>query len=228
VASLDASIDDLYKEPLDAFTEARAALARSLTGADAQRVKKLVKPNVVPWAVNQVYWHARRTFDAVIATGERLRKAQVAALEGRRADVRAASDAHRRAITEAVKEAERLASAAGSKPAPDALMRTFEALSLASDAPEPFGRLTRPLQPAGFEALGGVKLKAVPGIAPAPQRSPAQKKLSKKEEAARRRAELEEKQRAAAVKRAEAALERARQRVALAEAQLRNTRNREP
>ena len=42
-------------------------------------------------------------------SGEKLRAAQIAALEGRAADVRAAGDAHRRAIGEAVAEAERLA-----------------------------------------------------------------------------------------------------------------------
>ena len=38
-------------------------------------------------------------------------------------------------------------------------MRTFETLSLAAEHSEAPGRLTRPLQPAGFEALGGIALK---------------------------------------------------------------------
>jgi hypothetical protein len=157
VLALDEKIDDLYQQPLNAFTSARNALAKTLSGDDAKRVKALVKPNVVPWAVNQVYWRARPTYDRLLKSGERLRHAQIAALEGKAADVRAASEAHRRAIAEAVAEAERHAAAAGSKPAPDALMRTFEALSLASEPPDAPGRLTEPLQPAGFEALAGVK-----------------------------------------------------------------------
>ena len=156
MADLDKQIDDLYKEPLADFTSARNALAKSLAGADAKRVKALAKPTVVPWAANQVYWRARATYDRLLKSGERLRRAQIAALEGKSSDVRTATDQHRRAMADAVKEAERLASAVGSKPAPDALMRTFEALSLAAEPPEPHGRLTEALEPAGFEALAGV------------------------------------------------------------------------
>lgn len=156
MADLDKQIDDLYKQPLANFTSARNALAKSLTGADAKLVKALAKPTVVPWAANQVYWRARATYDRLLKSGERLRRAQIAALEGKSSDVRTATDQHRRAMDDAVKEAERLASAGGSKPAPDALMRTFEALSLAAEPPEPHGRLTEALEPAGFEALAGV------------------------------------------------------------------------
>jgi hypothetical protein len=162
VSALDAKIDDLYQQPLDAFTAARNALAKSLTGADAQSVRQLAKPAVVPWAVNQVYWRARAAYDRLIKSGERLRKAQIAALEGRSADVGAASDAHRRAVAEAVAEAERIAAAAGSRPGADALARTFEALSLAPAPLESPGRLTEPLQLAGFEALAGITPKPQP------------------------------------------------------------------
>lgn len=225
VAALDAKIDDLYRQPLDDFIPARTALAKSLTGDDAKRVRSLAKPTVVPWAVNQVFWRARPIYDAVIKTGERLRKSQIAALEGRAADVRGASDAHRRALAEAVKEAERISASSGSKPGPDALMRTFETLSLAAERPEAPGRLTRPLQPAGFEALGGLALKAPPStaVAPAARMSAAARR---KDDAARRKEEAARKKREAEVKKAEAALERARRRVAAAEAQLRETRER--
>jgi hypothetical protein len=156
VSALDARIDDLYRLPPGEFTAARNALAKSLEGAEAKRVKALAKPTVVPWAVNQVYWRARATYDRLMKSGEKLRAAQIAALEGRSADVRAAGDAHRRAISEAVAEAERLSAASGAKPGTDALARTFESLSLATSAPEAPGRLTEALQPAGFEALLGV------------------------------------------------------------------------
>ena len=156
VSALDAKIDDLYRLPLAEFTGARNALAKSLTGDEAKRVRKLEKPTVVPWAANQVYWRARSTYDRLMKSGEKLRAAQIAALEGRAADVRSASEAHRRAIADAVAEAERLSSGAGAKPSPDALARTFESLSLATRAPETPGRLTDALQPAGFEALAGI------------------------------------------------------------------------
>ena len=136
--SLDGKIDDLYRQPPDAFVTARNALAKTLTGDEAKRVRALVKPTVVPWAVNQVYWQARPTYDKLIKSGERLRAAQIASLEGRRgADVREAGDSHRTALADAVKAAERIAAAAGANPPADALMRTFETLSLASEPPEP-------------------------------------------------------------------------------------------
>jgi len=157
VASLDDAIDDLYRQPLAEFTGARNALAKTLSGADAARVKALTKPAVVAWAANQVYWHARPAFDAMMKSGERVRKAQIAALQGKAADIRSANEEHRRAVSAAVAEAERLASSAGSNPSPDALTRTFEAISLTPHPPDPPGRLTEPLQPAtGFEALAGI------------------------------------------------------------------------
>src|SRR4051794_8077268 len=93
--SLDAKIDDLYSRPLADFTPTRNALAKTLAGAEAARVKRLAKPSLVPWAINQVYWHARPLYDRVMKTGDKLRHAQIAALEGKSADVRAAADAHR-------------------------------------------------------------------------------------------------------------------------------------
>jgi hypothetical protein len=156
VSALDDKIDELYKLPLGDFTAARNALAKSLAKDEAKLVKALEKPTVVPWAVNQVYWRARSTYDRLMKSGDKLRTAQIAALEGRAADVRAASEAHRRAIADAVAEGERLSAGAGSKPGPDALARTFESLSLATTAPKTPGRLTDALQPAGFEALLGV------------------------------------------------------------------------
>ncbi len=161
MSALDAKIDDLYSRPLSEFTPARNALAKTLSGTDAARVKALAKPTIVPWAINQVYWRARPVYDRLLKAGERLRRAQIAALEGKTADVRSAATAHRTAIADAVKEAERLAAATGSHPAADALTRTLESLSLAPTLPSEPGRLTDMLQPSGFEALAGI------GIAPA-------------------------------------------------------------
>src|SRR5262245_52086709 len=182
--ALESSIDNLYRAALSEFVGARTALAKTLSGADAQRVKKLPKPTVVPWAVNQLYWRDRRAWDQLIAAGEQLRKAQVAALEGRKADIRAATDAHRRAVTDATAKAERLAAADGLKPGADLLMRTFEALSLRPESGEAPGRLTRPLQPSGFEALAGVKVAAT-----APPAAKAERKPSAAEQKARAQAE---------------------------------------
>jgi len=173
VSSLDAKIDDLYRQPLDEFTSSRNALAKTVTGDEAKRIRALVKPTAVPWAVNQVYWRARPAYDRLIKSGEQIKKAQVAALEGQKGRNAArasavsgrlhdANDAHRQAIAEAVRQAQHLADDAGVHPALDELTRTFETLSLATAPPEPHGRLTRPLKPAGFEALAGVRLPELP------------------------------------------------------------------
>jgi hypothetical protein len=157
VSAADDKIDELYQQPLADFISARNALAKTLSGADAQRVKALPKPTVVAWAANQVYWQARAAYEALMKSGERVRKAQIAALQGKAADIRGANEEHRRAVSAAVAEAERLASSAGSKPSPDALTRTFEAMSLTPHPPDPPGRLTELLQPGtGFEALAGI------------------------------------------------------------------------
>jgi hypothetical protein len=173
VPPVDSKIDDLYKGPLEEFVAGRAALAKTLDGDDARRVKGLRKPTVVPWAVNQVYWHARPVYERLVSSGEKLRAAQIDALKGRSADVRRATDAHRKAIAGAVAEALRLASEAGVHPSPDELTRTLEAASLARELPEQSGRLTKVLQPAGFEALAGVPVKARPTTSSAGSAAPA-------------------------------------------------------
>jgi hypothetical protein len=241
-ADSDDAIDNLYRGPLSEFTAARNALVKEHRGADASRIRKLAKPSVVAWAVNQVYWHARKTYDELIRSGEKLRQAQIAALEGKKADIRATGDAHRRAIADAVKEAERLAAESGSHPSPDALIRTFEALSLAAEPPETPGRLTKELRPAGFEALTGVTPQTPPrraevatqvrraGRSGRPEGGPtsaAQHETSKKRERddaearrqaaqAQKDAEIAARKREAEIRRAEAAVEQARANEALA------------
>lgn len=218
--TLDTAIDNLYRAPLADFVGARTALAKTLTGADAQRVRKLPKPTAVPWAVNQVYWRARPVFDELIKCGERVRHTQIAALEGRAGDFRAATDAHRRAIVDAVRRAEQIASAEGVHPSSDALTRTFEALSLAPAGDEAPGRLTKTLQPPGFEALAGVRV--APKTA---EKLEARKQAEAAAAASRKQEATVRKKHEAQIKKAEAALERARRRMREAEAALKQTRN---
>ena len=220
MSSLDDRIDDLFKQPLNEFTRERNALMKTVRGADATRVRTLAKPSVVAWAANQVYWRARSVYERLMKSGERLRKAQIAALTGKSADLREANDAHRRAVADAVKEAERFAVDAGSHPAPDALMRTFEALSLAKEPPAPPGRLSQPLQPAGFEALAGV----TPKIQAGKVRATKDGNEARRKAAEEKKHAAAERKRAAAMKKAEAAVERARQKMLAAQDALRRTR----
>jgi hypothetical protein len=220
--SLDAGIDDLYKRPLDEFVSARAALAKSVGRDEARLVKALAKPTVVPWSVNQVYWHARDAYARLLKAGEKLRGIQLATLEGTPGDVRAASAAHRQAVADAVKSALAFASRTGARADADQLARTFEALSLVKTPPERHGRFTRPLQPQGFEALAGVAIQAAPkqppkrGQEPTPASTPHTGRAAtpaRDVQAERRRereAALAARRRATAVKAAEARLARTR------------------
>jgi hypothetical protein len=217
-SAVDAGIDALYRGPLSAFVPSRLALARTLTGAEARQIKALPKPTVVPWSVNQVFWHARHLYDGVLRTGEARRAAEIAALKGRAVDVRAATARHRGAIAKAVASAEKSAVAYGLHPGDDALRRMFEAASLASTLPEPHGRFTKPLAPAGFEALAGVALEQVtpvpasllvhPGGKPqagrTPVATPAEVRRAERERAVRERQKREE------IKKAEATAAHAR------------------
>ena len=157
---LESSIDSLYQGSPDNFVAARNALAKSLSGDDARRVKQLSKPTTVAWAVNQLYWQRRPTYDSLIKSGKSLRTAQIGALNGRSVDVRRAVEAHREIVSQAVAETSQLASEAGIHPGADELSRTFEALSLGTAGPEHAGRLSTAMQPAGFEALAGIVVKA--------------------------------------------------------------------
>ena len=209
--SLEASIDRLYQGPLDGFVAARTALAKTLSGEDAQRVTRLQKPTAVPWAVNQVYWHARPVYDRLVKSGGAFRSAQIAALGGGSADVRDAADAHRAAIAGAVKEALRLAASSALRPDADALSQTFEALSLVIAQTEPAGRLSKPLRPAGFEALAGVTVKAPAHVRGEPQAAPESAKLSDDVRTRQREREQAEadRQRRAEIKNAQDTLGRA-------------------
>src|SRR5262249_23319209 len=135
-------IDALYQELPSEFTASRNALAKTLTGDSAREVRSLKKPTVVPWAVNQVFWKARSTYDKLMERGSALRAAQIATLKGRKSDVRAAMEAHRAAVGEAVRRAQQIASEAGLSPDPDQLARMLEALSLAATPPSHAGRFT--------------------------------------------------------------------------------------
>jgi hypothetical protein len=163
VASIEPKIDELYQLPLSAFTAARNALAKTLQGDAARRVKQLAKPTVVPWSINRLYWQARPVYERLLKAGAAMRAAQIRALtkgrepSGKRdQDLRAAADAHRRALAEAIERATTLAAAERARPAQDELGQTLEALSLAAEPPSPPGRLTEAMAPAGFEALAGV------------------------------------------------------------------------
>ncbi len=166
---LDDEIDDLFRLPVAEFTNARNALAARLKKEgrtnDAERVKLLAKPSVSAWAVNQLYWDHRDTFDQLIATGKGFRHGPTSRRES--------LDARRGALVELSELATTLLRDAGHNPSQDTIRRvtaTLEALSayaLLPDGPTP-GRLTNDVDPPSFESLaslmsGGGSIERAPG-----------------------------------------------------------------
>jgi hypothetical protein len=156
--SRDADIDRLYQRPLDEFTGARNALAKG-AGKDSGAIRALTKPPLAAWAVNQLYWQDRRTWDSLIDAAENLRRVNKAVLAGRSGDVRAAGAAHDAAVRDALKATLAQLATAGhpvTGATRQAIVNTLRALP-ADEAP---GRLTRALQPGGFEMLAGMSVAA--------------------------------------------------------------------
>jgi hypothetical protein len=221
VKSAETQMERLYALPLAEFVPARRALARTLKGPEARQVKALVKPTSIPWTVNQIYWHESPLYSRLLKLGTSLRSAQVAALEGRTARVQDMSTAHKGTLAEATAAGVKRAAAAGIKVDPNALLRMLETVSLAERLPEPHGRFTRVVEPAGLEALRGVAVKAAPLTPPgaARLRAVSKKAVPADTADARRERHVERQQAAAAKRRARA--------IAQAEARLQVARHRE-
>ena len=211
-AGFEDRIDHLYQLPLAEFTAARNALAKE---QQASEIKKLEKPNLAAWTVNQLYWRERRLYDEVIRAAGAMRGAYKQMLAGKSADVRSVEEAHANALREAKQAARRILEGDGHANPEPVMMAVGETLD-ALPGEEPPGRLTRPLRRMGFNVLEGVPIsaKAVPLKPKSEPRMPPA--LSAKE---RRAVEAEEREAAmtrerlrfaeAAEREAEAALERA-------------------
>src|SRR3954471_3469876 len=151
-------IDQLYQLPLDEFTAARNALAKT-AGKGAAEIRALVKPPVAAWAVNQLYWKDRRSWDALVDAAENLRRVNKSVLSGGKGDVRAAGKAHDEAVHDALKATLAILAQAG-QPATDATRQAVLNTLRALPVDETPGRLTRVLQPGGFEMLAGFSVAA--------------------------------------------------------------------
>ena len=171
---LDAEIDRLYQLPLAEFTGARNELAKQ-SGKRGAEIKALAKPPVAAWGVNQLYWHRRPEYDALIDAAHQLRRAHAAVLGGKAADVRAAGKAHEDRVTAALDSVLEILLEAGHA-AGDTMRQPILTTLRALPADTP-GRLTRTLQPGGFEALAGLSIRGVK-VPPAPPPKPPSKPAS--------------------------------------------------
>jgi hypothetical protein len=238
---LDPKIDALFQLPLEQFTQKRNALAKELAGESKKQIKFLTKPPLPIWAVNQLYWRDRPTYNALVDASEKLRTAHRAALSGQKADIRKVELVHRAALDKAVSKAIALVEQSQgniSDPARDTIRKALAALPT-DEAP---GRMTHAPEAAGFSLLTGIKISAegarggkdAPGL---PHRSAAAAKAgargvlegagaaAKAETAALRRAEAAAAAKAAALEKqiaeAERALQRARKAAEQAKFQVR-------
>ncbi len=136
-------VDRLYALPLDQFTPARDALAARLKtagdSAEATRIKAMRKPTAPAWAVNQLARRYAKQVELLIATSDRLRRAQQELLQGAPAgDLWEATLAERSAVGELVKAAEWILTESGLGAGRGALDRVSDTLYAA--ATDPTGR----------------------------------------------------------------------------------------
>jgi hypothetical protein len=206
VAKFDPQIDELYALPLDEFTQARNALAKTLSGNARKDIASLVKPSLAMWVVNQLYWRDPPTYKALVDASEKLRAAHRAALSGRHTDTAKPGDLHRTTLEKAFGKAVAIAGKQAvslTDAARDAVRRTLAALPT-DEAP---GRLTREPPAVGFSLLTGIKPRPV-DVRDARHETAGKHQAEKKPDP--RQQKLEEKQRKAAEAKAQKEAERAR------------------
>jgi hypothetical protein len=156
---IDSQIDALYQAPLEQFTAKRNALAKELSGTAKKHVQFLTKPLLPIWAVNQLYWHDRPTYNALLDASEKLRAAHRSALSGRKTDVRKPEQIYRAALERAVAKAVELLERSQGRTS-DAARETVRTALAALPTDEAPGRLTRTPEAAGFSLFAGVKPRA--------------------------------------------------------------------
>src|SRR5580698_1687215 len=74
--SFDAAIAELYRAPHAEFVATRKRVAAELAELGdvdgAARIVKLARPPLSAWVINQLWWRAQPTFEALIAAAGRL------------------------------------------------------------------------------------------------------------------------------------------------------------
>jgi hypothetical protein len=164
---IDKEIDRLYGVAPSEFVAERRRIERTLRGegrkGEADEVKALAKPTTAAWIVNQLVREKRRDVERLLAAGERLRKAQRAAVAGegtkRFEEARGEENEARRALGDA---AASLLAERGKQATQGVLDRVDQTLRAAAVLDEgrellAAGRLVRELEAGGFELLAGVE-----------------------------------------------------------------------
>lgn len=155
--SVERTADELYGLPLEDFVTARNARAKELRGAghreEAEAVRKLQKPTLPSWVVNQLARGRELDVRRLAKAGEALQKEPTDAAgfaEARREE----ADVIRRLLRAARNVLE-----AGGRPASGTTLErvgtNLRAAAVSDDQRDALlrGRLVEDLEPAGFEAL---------------------------------------------------------------------------
>jgi hypothetical protein len=186
--SFEEQLDRLYQLPLADFIGARNDLAKRLRADGdrdgAERVKKLVKPSLTAWVVNQLHFQARPRLDALLDAGEKIRTA----ITGGAGAHQAAMKARREAVAELLALAAEILDGAGqalTRVHRQRLTRTLEAYASGHAEAVP-GRLAEDLEPPGFDAVSDLAAS----LAQMPRRPPKLELVT--EETERKPAELAE------------------------------------
>jgi hypothetical protein len=136
-APAEEELQRLYLQPPECFTKTRDELARGLRERGerdaAQQVKKLRRPSLAAWLVNQLALREPDALEALLAAGQRLRDAEDAMLAGKGdpAGLRAAAADEREAIASLIDAARGIASSDGRELNPATLDRVAETLQAA-------------------------------------------------------------------------------------------------
>jgi hypothetical protein len=156
--SIEERIHGLYRESLDAFIASRDALVRELKDAGdapgAARVKRLRKPTVPAWAVDQLPDRDRSAVESLLDAGAEVRAAQQATLSSSKAAdrLREATAARRRVVAALVRTATSVLSSAGIPPGShvEDIRATLEQASVDPELGEQLrsGTIERPARPA--------------------------------------------------------------------------------
>ncbi len=187
MSAYDDAVTTLFQVPHGDFVAERKRLAAELKAAgdlDAStRLAKLGRPPVSAWAVNQLWWHERPAFEALMAAAARVKVGD-----------REAGKAHREALAGLRERATRLLQAAGNAATEATLRRLTTTLSAVAASggfqPDPPGALGADRDPPGFEALG---FATTSGVTAAATKQMATTRTEKRPEddSARRAAEAE-------------------------------------
>lgn len=166
---LQAAIDALFRGALADFTGRRNALAKQLKASgeadDAASVRALTKPSLSAWTLNQLWWHHRAAFDALLSAGDRVRAAS--ARGAGPTEQAAVGKTRRAALTALVKVAEGVLTDGGHAAAASTMRKVTTSLEAAAAygaaMPDPpLGRRSADVAPPGFDTLASL------GAAPNP------------------------------------------------------------